>query len=407
MADIAFNWAEMESDLLNPKYSQKYLTADKVNFSEYKERSPDNIWIFRKEDHKYWILGRLSVDTDNTQRPKDATKTHWINYIPNKSEFFMPPIEVQSESIDSPSNLFKKMFRGNGQGSSAALLIEYVDLVNLKNLSRDYQNTINLSEFASKLSKGDITETPFRVAKVKSNTKQSTNKPSFPIQSNSNQIQNNDMGAGLEIKNNNHRMSMNESAIDSIGVELATPDEAILSDLNKTLENVQSEYSNISEENVAVFQNEVNDIENKQKILSEYLSPTEIDSWVKRRIGQGPFRTVLLKEFQNKCAISGLTDPSLLIASHIRPWSKCDEGQHRDPNNGLLLSVTWDALFDKFLISFEDDGAMITSELLDDSTLEKLGISEKPSLPNEYLTPKRCEFLKYHREHMFKKTCQS
>lgn len=164
--------------------------------------------------------------------------------------------------------------------------------------------------------------------------------------------------------------------------------------------------SNIEVKNFTEFENEVNNIEAEQKKLAEYMSPTEINVWVKRRIGQGPFRTALLQEFGNKCAISELSDARLLVASHIRPWSECDEGQHRDINNGLLLSVTWDALFDKNLISFNDDGTMLISELLDGNTLEKLGVSNKPSLPESYLKTRR-EFLEYHRKNLLKKTSHS
>ena len=156
----------------------------------------------------------------------------------------------------------------------------------------------------------------------------------------------------------------------------------------------------------STFENEVSIIEAEQKELPKFMSPTEIDAWVKRRLGQGLFRSELLPTFDYQCALSELKVTNLLIASHIRPWSECALGEHRNPNNGLLLSVTWDALFDKGLISFNDDGSMLMSDLLDDSTLKKLGISEKTSLPLKFLTSERVGFLKYHRDNVWKKTAE-
>lgn len=157
----------------------------------------------------------------------------------------------------------------------------------------------------------------------------------------------------------------------------------------------------------STFENEVSIIEAQQKELSKLMSPTEIDAWVKRRLGQGSFRSELLPTFDHQCALSEINVSNLLIASHIRPWSKCEPGEHRNPNNGLLLSVTWDALFDKGLIGFNEDGSMLISELLDGSTLEKLGISEKPSLPHKFLSSERCVFLQYHRDNVLKRAAEN
>jgi predicted restriction endonuclease len=46
--------------------------------------------------------------------------------------------------------------------------------------------------------------------------------------------------------------------------------------------------------------------------------------------------------------------PELLRASHIVPWSQSVE--HRlNPRNGLCLSATYDAAFDRGLIGFDDE----------------------------------------------------
>jgi predicted restriction endonuclease len=42
----------------------------------------------------------------------------------------------------------------------------------------------------------------------------------------------------------------------------------------------------------------------------------------------------------------------LLIASHIKPWAKCDGNEKVDVYNGFLLSPNFDRLFDQGFITF-------------------------------------------------------
>ena len=52
-----------------------------------------------------------------------------------------------------------------------------------------------------------------------------------------------------------------------------------------------------------------------------------------------------------------------LRASHIVAWS-ADKQNRMNPSNGLCLSATYDAAFDRHLISFDDDYRMILSSAL-------------------------------------------
>lgn len=71
------------------------------------------------------------------------------------------------------------------------------------------------------------------------------------------------------------------------------------------------------------------------------------------RIGQSKFRKGVLENFGYECALSGVTEESLLRASHIVPWA--DNKKFRaDVSNGICLYVEYDALFDKGIISFND-----------------------------------------------------
>ena len=48
----------------------------------------------------------------------------------------------------------------------------------------------------------------------------------------------------------------------------------------------------------------------------------------------------------------------MLIASHIKPWKDSSNTERLDINNGILLTPTFDKLFDKFLITFNDNGTI-------------------------------------------------
>lgn len=83
----------------------------------------------------------------------------------------------------------------------------------------------------------------------------------------------------------------------------------------------------------------------------------------KTRVHQDYFRTIVLSNYANKCAITEIAIPELLIASHIKPWSK-DEKNRLNPSNGICLSATFDRAFDKGLIAINQNFEIIFSEKL-------------------------------------------
>lgn len=84
---------------------------------------------------------------------------------------------------------------------------------------------------------------------------------------------------------------------------------------------------------------------------------TEAERLVVQRIGQDVFRDRLMDYWQGRCPLTGISDPALLRASHIIPWSECESDAERlDVHNGLLLSALWDAAFDRALVTFDDSG---------------------------------------------------
>ena len=84
---------------------------------------------------------------------------------------------------------------------------------------------------------------------------------------------------------------------------------------------------------------------------------------VKTRVNQTFFRKMVLVNYNQKCALTGIDISSLLVASHIIPWSK-NEKERLNPENGICFSALYDKAFDKGLISFNEAKKVIFSEKL-------------------------------------------
>ena len=84
---------------------------------------------------------------------------------------------------------------------------------------------------------------------------------------------------------------------------------------------------------------------------------------VKARVNQDFFRALILDEYRTQCCVSGLNVPEVLRASHIVGWAE-DETNRLNPSNGLCLSATYDAAFDRHLISLDEDYRLIFSPSL-------------------------------------------
>jgi hypothetical protein len=82
------------------------------------------------------------------------------------------------------------------------------------------------------------------------------------------------------------------------------------------------------------------------------------------RVGQGKFRTDVIKRWGGRCALTGLQNVNLMVASHINAWALSDNTERLDVENGLLLAPHIDRLFDQGLISFSDGGGLQISPKL-------------------------------------------
>ena len=116
-----------------------------------------------------------------------------------------------------------------------------------------------------------------------------------------------------------------------------------------------------------------------------------------RRVGQERFRRLVLAVWKGQCAITGATQ--FLIAGHMKPWSESSDTERLDPFNGLALSPVYDRAFDAGLITFEVDGRIRISPLLQHNAA-RLGITGKERIST--LAPGHVPYLQYHQNSRFR-----
>lgn len=132
-------------------------------------------------------------------------------------------------------------------------------------------------------------------------------------------------------------------------------------------------YKKIIVDPVIVGQNQ----DDKFNGLRDIPDITERKGLITTRVGHGAYRKSILHRWKYRCAVTNYTRTEVLIASHIVPWKDSTNIERLDVDNGILLSPTYDALFDKNLISFEDNGKIILSKEIENSNYQKIGITGK------------------------------
>ena len=135
-------------------------------------------------------------------------------------------------------------------------------------------------------------------------------------------------------------------------------------------------------------------------IIEEEIDNSANEQTRQARKGHGIYRSKLL-DLCPFCPITMIPDDRLLIASHIKPWVDSDTFEKTDPYNGFMLSPTFDFLFDRGFMSFTDDKKVMLSPFLSKMTYSKIGISDNKNIPMLPVEGRE-EYLKYHRENIFK-----
>jgi hypothetical protein len=115
------------------------------------------------------------------------------------------------------------------------------------------------------------------------------------------------------------------------------------------------------------------------------------------RIGQGQYRVEVLK-VETSCRLTGVSDPSFLIASHIKPWRSSDDDERLDGHNGLMLSPHVDKLFDKGWISFAQNGDLQV-HIGAKNAMRAWGLPVSKNVGR--FSSRQTTYLEWHREHVF------
>lgn len=149
--------------------------------------------------------------------------------------------------------------------------------------------------------------------------------------------------------------------------------------------------------NNVIYNQGYEEIEVREEAYESYNN--EVERKIKVRVTQGKFRDSLLKR-DKKCVICGLDIELLLVASHIKPWSKANDYEKQDENNGILLCANHDALFDKGYISFDDYGKIYISKLIDKDSYKMLNINEAISIK---INENQDKYMEYHRQNILMK----
>lgn len=140
------------------------------------------------------------------------------------------------------------------------------------------------------------------------------------------------------------------------------------------------------------------EIETLGEILQDEEINTDIVLQVIQRRGQDRFKRKLLLNSQ-ECAICGIDESSLLIASHIKPWKDSSNIERMDSKNGILLCPNHDKLFDKGYITFSDQGKLLISSFLSEEIAVKMSIGTNIDIKVSHESK---EYLEWHRQNCFK-----
>ena len=156
-----------------------------------------------------------------------------------------------------------------------------------------------------------------------------------------------------------------------------------------------------------LFINSTSELEDDARVIESIKSDvtipdTERKAIIQARVGQGSFRKALIEKYHGTCLITGINLPKLLVASHIKPWSVSSNIERLSVDNGLLLSATYDRLFDSGLITFDKSGKIYISSLVCDDNMVRLRLMRDARydiMPSNAMV----EFLEYHNDFLFVK----
>ena len=135
------------------------------------------------------------------------------------------------------------------------------------------------------------------------------------------------------------------------------------------------------------------------------LEGEDVLAYVKQRKNQGAYRKLLLRAHPNGCCLCGacIQIPSLLVASHIKPWRLSDPYEKTDVDNGLVLCPNHDKLFDGGWITFDNEGKLIISDDINDNDRHNLHLD--PFIERKMPMTNGMKFyMEFHRKEIYRKS---
>lgn len=138
----------------------------------------------------------------------------------------------------------------------------------------------------------------------------------------------------------------------------------------------------------------VAEVESDPKCKS--VSETTRRALINARVGQGGYRTRMLRLWEGQCALTSCGIETVLVASHAKPWAQASNEERLDEYNGLLLAASVDRLFDSGLISFTDDGSILISPSLQAQDMSTLGLNATVALRR--VADRHKPYLQAHRQ---------
>ncbi|MDZ7876819.1 MAG: HNH endonuclease [Saprospiraceae bacterium] len=139
----------------------------------------------------------------------------------------------------------------------------------------------------------------------------------------------------------------------------------------------------------------------------QFAEGKEKERLIKIRVNQSNFRQRILASYNEKCCITGLNIPSLLVASHIIPWA-VNKVERLNPRNGLCLNSIHDKAFDRGFITLTSDyKVQLSKDVLmrkKDNSIKDLFLKYENQtiiLPDRYLP--NPDFLEWHYQNVFTK----
>jgi len=125
---------------------------------------------------------------------------------------------------------------------------------------------------------------------------------------------------------------------------------------------------------------------------------------IKTRTVQGEFRSGLLLKTPHICPVCGFSYRDFLIASHIKPYAKCEDTYDAmNPNNGLLMCPVCDKLFESanYMTIEPNTGKVIyIDEIENEKDFQYL---HDKTIQYDYIECERRHYLKWHYDYFMQK----